>query len=103
MVVLCDGDGVHADCVADEVEVLSGVSDAVGAVEPEGVLEVPVDGLGVVTSRVEILEVRVIGWDGSDVLGAVEPAPGVAVVLVEPAVMVPPPTQSGSSRSLYQR
>jgi hypothetical protein len=51
VVVFCDGDCVHADGVADDVEVLTCVADAVGPVEPEGVLEVWVDQLGVALLR----------------------------------------------------
>ena len=41
-----------------------------GAAEVEGVVEVAVDGLGVVTSGVEPSEIGICWWDGSDVLGA---------------------------------
>ncbi|MGZ0218757.1 MAG: S-layer homology domain-containing protein [Acidimicrobiales bacterium] len=68
--VFVDGDAVHREGTADEVEVLSGVSDGVGPPEPEGVVEVAVDGLGVVTSGVEPSEIGICWWDGSDVLGA---------------------------------
>ena len=79
-----EGEAVHAEGVGDEVEVLALVADAVGSAEPEGVVEVPVDGFGVVASFVERGEVQVGHGDGSDVLGAVEPASGVFVGAVEP-------------------
>ena len=63
---------------------LAGVADAVGAAEPEGVVEVAVDGLGVVAAGVEPFEVGVAGRDGPDVLGAVELPGGVVGVAVEP-------------------
>jgi hypothetical protein len=81
--VFVDGDAVHREGKADEVEVLSGVSDGVGPPEPEGVVEVAVDGLGVVTSGVEPSEIGICWWDGSDVLGAVEAPSLVFVVGVE--------------------
>jgi len=63
---------------------LAGVADAVGAAEPHGVVEVAVDGLGVVAAGEEPFEVGVAGWDGAQVLGAVELARRVLVVAVEP-------------------
>jgi len=69
---------------AEEVEVLAGVADAVGAAEPHGVVEMPVDRLGVVATRKESLEVGVAGRDGPEVLGAVELPRRVFVVAVEP-------------------
>ena len=80
----CERERVDHERVAEQVEVLAGVADAVGAAEPEGVVEVAVDGLGVVAARVEPLEVGVAGRDGPEVLGAVELAGGVVVVAVEP-------------------
>lgn len=59
------------------------VADGVGSAEEERVVEGAVDALGVVASPVEALEVWVAGWDGSDVLGAVELALGVGVGSVE--------------------
>ena len=41
---------VDGDRVADEVEELAVVADAVGAAEPAAVVEVPVDGFGVVAA-----------------------------------------------------
>ena len=79
-----EGEAVDHEGVAEEVEVLAGVADAVGAAEPEGVFEVAVDGFGVVAAGVEAGEVGVGGWDGPDVLGAVEPAGGVFGGAVEP-------------------
>ena len=79
-----EGEAVDAEGVGDEVEVLALVADAVGSAEPEGVVEVAVDGFGVVASFVERGEVRIGCGDGSDVLGAVEPASGVFVGAVEP-------------------
>jgi hypothetical protein len=58
--------------VAEKVEELAGVADAVGASEPESVFEVPVDRLGVVAAGIQPGEVRVRRWDRPDVLGAVE-------------------------------
>ena len=48
------------------------VADAVCAAEPGAVVEVTVDGFGVVAPAVEALEVWIAGWDRSDVLGAVK-------------------------------
>jgi len=84
--VFVKGDAVHADSETDQVDVLTGVADGVGASEPERVVEVAVDGFGVVTPRVESGEVGVSGWDGPDVLCAVEPT---AVVVVVGVVGIP--------------
>src|SRR5439155_11454911 len=70
--VSVEGEAVDHEGVAEEVEVLAGVADAVGAPDPEGVFEVAVDGFGVVASRVEASEVGVARRDGPDVFGAVE-------------------------------
>ncbi len=59
------------------------MSDAVGASEPEAVVEAAVDAFGVVASAVETTKVGVAGRDGPDVLGAVELGGGVSGVLVE--------------------
>ena len=69
MFVECDG--VDADGEAQQVDVLSGVADRVGPTQPEGVVEVPVDGFGVVASGVEGSEVGVVWRDRPDVLCAV--------------------------------
>jgi hypothetical protein len=50
--VSVEGEAVDHEGVAEEVEVLAGVADAVGASEPEGVFEVAVDGFGVVAAGV---------------------------------------------------
>lgn len=54
-----------------------------GSSEAEGVLECSVDRLGVVASAEQLGEARVVGCDGSDVLGPVELASSVFVVGVE--------------------
>ena len=74
---------VHGEGEAEEVEVLAGVSDAVGASEPHGVVEVAVDGFGVVAAGEEPFEVGVAGRDGPEVLGPVELPSAVVVVAVE--------------------
>jgi hypothetical protein len=71
---------VDGEREAEEVEVLAGVADAVGAAEPHGVVEMPVDGLGIVTAREESLEVGITGRDGPEVLGPVQLACRVLVV-----------------------
>ena len=75
----CAGEGVDHEREADEVEVLSLVADAVGASEPEAVVESTVDALGIVAPPVEAGEVGVFGGDGPDVFGAVEFAANVVV------------------------
>ena len=82
--VAVECEAVDHECVAEEVEVLAGVADAVGASEPEGVFEVAVDRLGVVAAWVQPGEVRVGRGDGADVLGAVELPGRVLGVGVEP-------------------
>jgi len=64
--------------------VLACVADAVGASEPEAVVQATVDAFGVVTSPVEPREVGVAGWDGPQVFGAVELTAGVVVAAVQP-------------------
>jgi hypothetical protein len=49
--VAVERESVDHEGVAEKVEELAGVADAVGAADPEGVLEVAVDRLGVVASR----------------------------------------------------
>ena len=73
MFVQCDA--VHGEGVAEEVEVLASVPHRVGPSEPQRVVEVPVDGLGVVATGIQPGEGGVGGWDLADVLDAVEAAP----------------------------
>lgn len=83
MPVEVHGERVDAECVGEQVECLAVVPNAVCSAEPKCVVEVTVDGFGVVASRVEAREVGVAGWDGSDVFGAVEAAFLVVVVAVK--------------------
>jgi len=78
------GEGVDHECEADEIEVLALVADAVGASEPQTVIEATVDALGIVTATIQPREVRVAGGDGPDVLGPVELAAGVVVGSMQP-------------------
>jgi tagatose-1,6-bisphosphate aldolase non-catalytic subunit AgaZ/GatZ len=55
--VAVEGEAVDHDGVAEEVERLAVVAEAVCAAEPEGVVEVAVDGFGVVAAGVEAREV----------------------------------------------
>ena len=74
---------VDAERVGDHVQGLAEVADAVCATQPQGVVEVAVDVLRVVTPPVEPLEVAVAGWDRSHVLRPVELPFPVFVVAVE--------------------
>jgi hypothetical protein len=74
---------VHSEGEAEEVEVLASVPDAVRASEPHGVVEVTVDGLGVVAAGKEPFEVGVARRDGPKVLGPVELPRLVLFVAVE--------------------
>src|SRR5664279_6323482 len=65
-------DAVDHERVAEKVDVLAGVADAVGPAEPEAVVETAVDALRVVAAWVEALEVWVIRRDRPEVLCAVE-------------------------------
>ena len=56
---------------------------AVGSAEPQGVVEVPVDALGVVATGVESVEVRVVSRDRAQVLGSVELTLGINGVAVQ--------------------
>jgi len=53
--------GVDAEPVCQQVQCLTEVTDAVGSAEPQGVVEVAVDALGVVASPVEALAVGIAG------------------------------------------
>jgi hypothetical protein len=70
--VAVEREPVHHEGVAQQVEMLPLVSDAVRPAEPERVIKVPVDRLGVAPARIEPLEVRIARGDGSDVLGSVQ-------------------------------
>jgi hypothetical protein len=54
-------EAVHHEGVAEKIEVLAGVADAVSAPEPEGVLEVWVDRLGIVATGIQLSEVGGMG------------------------------------------
>jgi hypothetical protein len=82
--VLGSREPVHEQSVSQQIDVLSTHADAVRTAEEERVLEVAVDGLRVVSSRVEVLESRIRRWDGSDVLGPVESTIVVLGVSVQP-------------------
>jgi hypothetical protein len=95
-VVAVEGDGVDDEGVAEEVEVLAGGAEAVGAAEVEGVVEVAVDGLGVVAAPVEAGEVGVTGGDGPQALGAVESAGPLVARSVPHQVDVSAPSATGT-------
>ncbi len=82
--MLVQGDAVHCQGEADQVEVLAGVADGVGPSEPEGVVEVAVDRFGVVAAGIQPGKVRISRGDLADVLGAVEAPSFVFGVGVEP-------------------
>ena len=82
--------------MGEKVEVLAGVADRMGPSEPERVVETTVDALGIVAARIELGEVGIAWWDGSDVLGAVESAGLVGVVAAQPHGDGGAPTWSGS-------
>jgi hypothetical protein len=65
--VSMQGEGVDHEGVAEEVEVLAAVPDAVRSAEPEGAVEGAVDRFGVVAQREQGGEVWVAGWDRSEV------------------------------------
>ena len=83
VLVAVEGESVDHEGVAEEIEVLAGMAEAVGASEPEGVDEVSVDRFGVVAAWVETREVGVGGGDGPDVLGPVETPGPVRVGAVQ--------------------
>jgi hypothetical protein len=82
--VSVEGEGVDHEGVAEEVEVLAVVPEAVRSAEPEGVVEGVVDGFGVVAQREQRGEVGVAWWDGAEVFGAVELSGGIGGGAVEP-------------------
>ena len=57
--VVVEREAVDHEGVAEQVHELAFVAEAVGAAEPEGVVEGAVDALGVVAARVEPVEVGV--------------------------------------------
>ena len=63
---------VDPEGVGQQVQQLTGVADGVGPAEPEAVVEVTVDALGIVATPVQPLEVRIPRGDRPDVLGPVE-------------------------------
>ncbi len=67
--MLEDGQGVDHEGVAEEVDELGAVADGVGPAEEEGVVEVAVDGLGIVAAPEQVSEVGVTGRDRPQVLG----------------------------------
>lgn len=76
-------EGVDEQGPAEDLDLLAGVSEAVGASEEHRVVESPVQRLRVVASQVEGREVRIGRRDRADVLRAVEAACGVLLVPVE--------------------
>src|SRR4051812_31148216 len=69
---------------AEEIEVLAGMGGAVRTGEPHGVVEVTVDGLGIVAARKQPFEVGIAGWDGPEVFGPVQLPRRILVVAVQP-------------------
>jgi len=67
-----EGEAVDHERVAEEVQGLTVVAEAVGSAEPEGVVEVAVDAFAVVATRIEATKVGVGCGDGSDVLAPVQ-------------------------------
>ena len=65
-------EAVHAEREGQQVEVLTLVSDRVGAAQPKCVIECPVDRFGIAATPTQPIEVGVAGWKRADVLGAVE-------------------------------
>ena len=77
-------EGVGDEGEAEEVQMLAGMSDTVGAPEPEGVFEGAVDRFCIVAASEETCEVGVAGRDGPEVFSAVEPAGCVVGGCVQP-------------------
>jgi hypothetical protein len=71
-------------CEAEKIEVLACVSDAVRTAEPHGVVEVTVDGFGVVAAGKQLFEVGIAGCDGPEVFGPVQLPRRILVVAVQP-------------------
>jgi hypothetical protein len=82
--VAVERESVDHERVAQQVEELAVVADAVSAAEPEGGVEVAVDALGVVAPCVELREVWVRWRDDADVFGPVELPRRVLGCAVEP-------------------
>ena len=75
---------VHTDRIRDQVQQLTSRTDRMRPPQPQRVVEMPVDALRIIPTLVERLEVRVTGWDLTDVLGPVELALPILVVRVQP-------------------
>jgi hypothetical protein len=82
--VSVQGEAVDAEREGEQVQVLAGVTDRVRTPQPQGVIEGPVDRLGIVATPVQPIEVRICCWDRSDVLGPVELASNVVFGRVQP-------------------
>ena len=64
--------GVHAERIGDQVQQLTSRPDRMRSPQPERVVQMPVDALGVVATLVEGFEVRIPRWDLTNVLGPIE-------------------------------
>ncbi len=96
LAVSVSGERVDAEGMGELVEVLALVADAVGSAEPQGVVEGPVDGLGVVAAPVERLEVRVRRGDGRMFSVRLNRRRVSSVLPWGRMLMLPPPRWSGS-------
>jgi len=96
VLVAVEGEAVDHEGVAEEIEVLAGMADTVGASEPEGVDEVAVDRFGIVAAWVETGEVGVGGGMGRTFSGRLRRRARSASVPCRRTVMVSPPRESGS-------
>lgn len=82
-------EAVDHEGVGQQVEVLALVTDRVGTAKPQRIVERPVDGLGIISTPVERLEVRISLSDRPQVLGPVQLPAGIVVVAVKPNLYRP--------------
>ena len=78
------GQSVHEQRIADQVDLLALAADAVGSSEEQRVNEVAVDRFGVVSTRIEAREIRIVRWDRTNILGPVEALRAILFVRMEP-------------------
>jgi hypothetical protein len=76
-------EGVHHHGPPEHLDLLAAPAEAVSPPQKQGVLEGPVQRLGVVPAAVEPSEVRIRRREGANVLGPVEPPAPILLVLVQ--------------------
>lgn len=97
------GDRVQSQHVAHQVDQLAGMTDRARPLQPQRVVEGPVDGLDVGTSGVEPAVVVVAGGMGLRCSVGLKPRRRSSSAWSRRTLTAPPPEDSGTSNSPYQR